>query len=172
MVKKHHIERLKKLCRVMESAKQVEGGYILDLGKDRLLFDITTWGEGVTGGHVSDEAADLLTTSTLKKMYPFTGSSCFCGTAACVAGTAGLIPEFRKAGLKTVGGNVKFVHSNGREEYGEDAFSAFFGVSSSDGTYICLPHMYDEPVVTPELVVERLKELISSAEHELAVGAE
>lgn len=138
-MKPHHKKRLKKLITVFKSAKKIKDGYIFDIGDNRVLFDITKWGQ-------------------------FRQRTAYCGTAACVAGTAGLIPEFRKAGLKTTiretGSCVEF-RGEGGEEGGEDAFAKFFGVTESDSYDICMPERYtNSPKATPREVVAKLERVL------------
>ena len=168
--KPHHLKRLIKLRDVMQSAKKVKGGYVLELAKDKILFDIDVF---ALPAHHSDYEEVMAKTS--------------CGTAACVIGTAGMIPEFRKAGLKTdSGANDVFLFNSKKKikarEY--EAFGEFFGTTTDytegyrtdTSTYMCDPFSYKNTHLrtvtpTPKDVVKRLNVLIKKGEKFLASKA-
>lgn len=170
-----HIRRIEKLIQVFSSAQSVRtsikgkqlSGYKMQLGKNQVLFDIRTWGTDIA---MEDSV---------------TAEKTGCGTAACVLGTAGLIPEFRKAGLRTdkAGENVDMIDKSGEViSDGEEAFAMFFGSTETEAMGICMPDSYNEfsnPVdsgglnipiestVRPKAVVAKLKKLLARKNQEL-----
>lgn len=160
------LNRLTKLRDVMASAKPINKGYELDLGNNNIVFDIGHW-----AGALSDGFKNRFGTS--------------CGTSACVAGTAGLIPEFRKQGLLTsIEGNtvdlanVDLVPSDFETEE-VLAFARFFGLTYNQAEEICIPEEDHYPEacsvndlgetvlksyfdVTPAMVVKKLDRIIKA----------
>jgi hypothetical protein len=156
--KRVSLNRLRKLREVMASAKKVRGGYVIDLGEGRVLFDMEVWSYG------------------LKR------EKHGCGTACCLAGTAGMIPSFRRAGLKTdspePGDTGGIVHGEALTPLG--AFARFFGlddITANDLTfpssYTRYPDIYERwkandksvgDTITPRDVVRALDEVIAEVE--------
>jgi hypothetical protein len=100
-----------------------------------------------------------------------------CGTVACVGGWAGLVPEFRRAGLKTdvEYGDVGFKPTLGRDrEYAEKAYGyadgTFNGRTGCElffGTYDCpqlnlfMPSGYEQGNnVRPKQVARKLRRVV------------
>lgn len=89
-----------------------------------------------------------------------------CGSVACALGWAGLIPEFRKAGLTTGKGNIVRCEINGKRFLYEQA-GAFFGLSSSECKGLFLPNHQDYigcsylgENATPKQVAKMLREFL------------
>ena len=166
----HHLNRLKKLRDVFNSSTKVKNGYVMDLGNNRVLFDIDDFSYNKDTECVfSEDLRDNL------------NNKFNCNSAACVIGTAGLIPEFRKAGLKTniLENDVVFTPRNGYDNkvHSFNAFGEFFGCGGITEDYIILPssyyprHDHDYPVPVPvpkkpttQDVVARLNVLIQKGE--------
>lgn len=153
------LQRLVKLRDVMASAKKVRGGHVLDLGNGRVVFDISTWADSLNrkiGG---------------------------CNTSACVAGTAGLIPEFQACGFKTTINsysgfagfkfgeqNDEYIFSTGRSVIAN--FAKLFGITELEAEGICMPTELNYPeakydkdgdlIVTPAMVVTKLDRIIDA----------
>lgn len=153
-----YIKRLEKLISVFETAKPVKKygrviGHTFDIGKNTVLFDISLWNANI-GDHYGF-------TEELKKATS-------CGTAACVAGTAGLIPEFRKAGLCSfLSDDVILFDKEGHVKSRDlKAFAEFFGISFDQSFNICIPSEYDDNA-TPSKVLRRLRSILKSKVAEL-----
>lgn len=90
----------------------------------------------------------------------------FCGTAACALGTAGFTPYFRKLGLKSHPKHncVEYVAPNGQRLSGFNAGAAFFGIEYYESYHLFAPGPYGIPAytITPQMVAERVDELIAS----------
>lgn len=166
------LKRLKKLREVFASAEEFKGGYVIKTGTATRLFHIADWADevGPDSYFHDDIAPELANKLTPSRMTPD------CGTACCVAGAAGFIPEFRKAGLITNPrrGNVTF----GLDVDGDAAFEQFFGLTSAEATDVCYPKGYADIVgfdpesdfhemvdlVKPPHVVTKLDQLIAKYE--------
>lgn len=79
-----------------------------------------------------------------------------CGTVACAAGWAGLMPCFRKRGFK--------INDNGypkyKNDYGFRAVEEFFGLGSSESRHLFSATNYNWENVKPEVVSDRIKEFV------------
>ena len=64
-----------------------------------------------------------------------------CGTKACALGWAGLMPEFRKAGLKTDRNEDEVTLSG--EFFGIRAGEVFFGLSQNEADALFVPGLQD-----------------------------
>lgn len=187
--KPFHLNRLKKIRDVFASAQKIPGGYAMQIGDNKILFDIDILASSTASPDLDIVMRDEDYAKAAQKG---------CGTAACVVGTAGIIPEFRKAGLKTVvpTGTDTYVNdivtliNPKTKEYIENrtnAFGVFFGVATdypeydedmygrwpgSACDYICMPDEYldaegAEVIPTPADVVRRLNVLIKKGEAKL-----
>lgn len=138
------LQRLKKLRDVMASAKPLKGGgHVFKLGKNQVLFDIGDWGY---------------------KTSPLTKRITGCETAACVIGTAGLIPEFQKQGLMTDPKDSIVRCGTDEDSIDQYAFAEFFFADNEEAFDVCFPDSYEAnqrgEYVEPKHVVEKLDQLI------------
>lgn len=167
--KAFHVKRMQKLLAVFESAKKVDGGYVLDLGKDRLLFDIGYWGTTLMGDFTHPKIVAAVTKKSANTMCGNERPESTCGMAACVGGTAGMIPEFRRAGLKTIIGDLTY---DKMQSSSAAAFEDFFGLTEKEAIHICAPVMYEQyqkgQKVTPRHVVPKLEAAIKRQQQELS----
>lgn len=84
-----------------------------------------------------------------------------CGTTACALGHAGLIPSFRRAGLKTEmapNATQGEVTLDGLE-HGTHAAEIFFDLRSEEADYLFLPEYYGKRQ-GPKTVAGRIRRLI------------
>jgi len=156
------ITRLTALRDTLKTAKKTVDGYILTLPNGRHLFDIGTWGEPIDADYVSEAQAKRLSKKLNVPLDVRRNAPTACGTAACVLGTAGMIPAFRKAGLRThlLYGRVSH---NGKSEI--DAFAGFFNTDRRQAEDVCLPSSYEDcrlGTVTPHDAVKKIDTLIKS----------
>lgn len=150
------IKRLTTLLDVFKSAKKVKNGHLLTLPTGNILFDIGNWVRPITHDYAKGHDIEPKDRDRLKNQH-------HCNTAACVAGTAASIPEFRKLGFRTRDLNVHF-----KEQHSEEAFARFFGIRLDMAEEICLPHLYDDghgndiDDIQPKHVVPKLKAAIKA----------
>lgn len=90
-----------------------------------------------------------------------------CGTTACALGHAGLMPAFRKAGLKTEasenGGRVCLTPRGKRAastSWNEKAGMEFFGLTHDEALYLFFPGHYPINERTAKDVAKRIKQMI------------
>jgi len=102
--------------------------------------------------------------TTYEKGYPREdGKKSKCGTTACALGHAGLIPSFRRAGLKTQIGP----HDTEGEVYlkgvgcGIGAGEKFFDLTPAEADYLFLPGYYGIRQ-GPKTVAARIRKLIKA----------
>lgn len=137
--KAQSLRRLRRLREVMASARKTKHGYVMRVGKKRLLFDISTW-------HASTS----------------------CGTAACVVGIAACLPMFKRLGLTWVGDKAIAIDgevvTNGAGALFHDAFGAMLGIAEDSAEDLVRGSGYDAFDVTPKHVVTKLDALIAEVE--------
>jgi len=148
----YYLNRLIKLRDVFKAAEKIKDDvYVVRAGGKR-IFDIVNW--ATTDDHESDKLDKNI-----------------CGTACCVAGTAGFIPEFRKAGLKTEinrfgEGSVVLRSEDDYDNASEYAFADFFGLTIDASMNITMPSAYIDEFGTsdpnPKMVVKRLNHYINN----------
>ena len=78
-----------------------------------------------------------------------------CGTVACAVGHACLMPEFNKMGLK-FDEDYSPVY---REHEQWEAVKAFFDIDEFQSNNLFRSHHYDEDVITPLMVAEKINDL-------------
>lgn len=80
------------------------------------------------------------------------------GTTACALGEAGLIPEFRKLGLKSeIDGGVYF-----QEKEGFEAAEVFFGLDMDESLHLFAPtHYWPDQLRSPRAVARKIRRLIA-----------
>jgi hypothetical protein len=86
-----------------------------------------------------------------------------CGTTACALGHAGLIPSFRRAGLRTImpeGWNRGKVELDGLES-GMAAAKLFFNLPEEEANYLFMPESYGVRQ-GPKTVAKRIRRLIKA----------
>lgn len=100
-----------------------------------------------------------------RKQFDITdwGHKTECGTVACVAGWAGLIPAFRRAGLKTElnphGCDISF---NGRLMTSSLAFTNFFGDAAFS---LCMPGYPYPDNPTPKQAAKAIRRWVKENYH-------
>jgi hypothetical protein len=84
-----------------------------------------------------------------------------CGTTACALGHAGLMPSFRKAGLRSepdeFGGDVFF-----EGQRSEEAGAAFFGLTYEEASYLFMPWNYAATKRGPKSVAQRIRTMVKN----------
>lgn len=153
----YYLNRLIKLRDVFKAAEKIKDHvYVVQAGGKR-IFDIANW--ATTNDHESDKLDENI-----------------CGTACCVAGTAGFIPEFRKAGLKTEinkygEGSVVLRSEDDYDNASEYAFAEFFGLTLDESMNITMPSAYVPEFGTsdpnPKMVVKRLNDYIKAKKNNI-----
>lgn len=87
-----------------------------------------------------------------------------CGSTACALGYAGLMPSFRKAGLKTefdkCGGSVVYKRSH-NSLYDIEAGASFFNITEDEAQWLFMPRSY--PIGRrpgPKTVASRIRRMV------------
>jgi len=106
---------------------------------------------------------------TVDKITPARSVVPTCGTAACAAGSATLVPEFMgRQGLKLVveywGDGQWDCDIRYRGQYGMDACAKFFKISDEDASYLFEPMSYNDP--RKRNVISRLRQVAKKYEGE------
>jgi hypothetical protein len=86
-----------------------------------------------------------------------------CGTTACVLGWAGYIPEFRKGGLVTVVGRVKYTECPSYDSF--EAGMIFFEISKIWAYFLFTDDWYPRTPVTIDDVIEQIQKVIDYYEN-------
>lgn len=88
------------------------------------------------------------------KVKSFDIHSWQCGTAACALGSAAMLPEFNKSGLKIEGAPT----FKGHDEY--RAGEKFFGITYDQSLFLFNPLCYESLHPTPKTVAKRVREIL------------
>ncbi len=94
-----------------------------------------------------------------------------CGTVACVAGWAGFVPAFRRAGLKMVdegksSGKLSLMVNGVVKDNLLGAVAMFLGLSWRDEADLFWPSGYDKANVTPKDAAKKIRRLVAAKKKE------